>query len=371
MTSRERLSLTLNGGIPDRVPISCHELVGYNSRCFYNQEPSYENLMEVVRQKTDCLCLWNPASNVKIACSAFDPHFSTTRHERTDGYETIKTVQVGNRTLTSAARVINGIHTTWNTEHICKDTEDVDAIMSLPYEPVTYQSDDLERIRGEVGDHGLILSSLGDPAYLAMEMMEFGESLVWVMTETEHFETVVKEFHRRNMENLKRMIQTAPADIYRIYGPEYMCPPYLPPKYFERFMLPYLTEMVSLIHQYGRPVRIHSHGKIGQVIDMIVDTGCDAVDPCEEIPDGDTTLGELKQRVGHKITLFGSMQLKLLENGTPEQVRRETIRMMRAGKPDGRFVIMPTAGPINTPLNPKTERNYQVFIDTALEYGVY
>jgi hypothetical protein len=44
---------------------------------------------------------------------------------------------------------------------------------------------------------------------------------------------------------------------------------------------------------------------------------------------------------------------------------------MQAAKKGGGFVIMPTAAPINIPLNPSTVENYKVFINTALEEGGY
>ena len=40
-------------------------------------------------------------------------------------------------------------------------------------------------------------------------------------------------------------------------------------------------------------------------------------------------------------------------------------------KKGGRYVIMPTAAPINVPLSPITERNYGIFIEAALKYGNY
>ena len=371
MTSRERLTAVLKGQLPDRVPISCYELVGYDSHNFCNKEPSYQPLMDYIREKTDCLCMWNPAGNQQLAFSAYNPGFETTRIQLPDGTETISRLQISGRTLTRRSRVIDNVYTTWHTERICKDTDDVDAIMSLPFEPVTYSADDYPRIQSELDDHGILMSSLSDPVYEAMTLMEFGESLVWVMTETEHFAETVREFHRRGMINLKRMLETAPADLYRICGPEYRCPPYLPPEYFERFMLPCLTDMVNLIHEHGRMVRVHCHGKIGRVVDMIAETGCEGLDPCEEAPDGDTTLEELKARVGDKLCLFGSMQLKMLETLPTDEVIRQTRRMMQAGKPGGRFVLMPTAAPINVPLSAHTEKNYRAFIDTALENAAY
>lgn len=371
MTSRERLLCALKGEIPDRVPVSCYELVGYDTRNFCNREPSYKNLMDYIREKTDCICMWDPASNEKFLYSAADPGFTFNSERLNDGWLYTSNVEIAGRKLQSRTRTVDGIYTSWSVEPLCKDIDDVDALMTSGYIPVKYDNSDFARISDEVGEHGIIMAGLSDPAYMAMTLMEFGESMVWVMTETEHFESVVKELHRRNMINIKEKLETTSADIYRICGPEYICPPYLPPKYFERFELPYLSEIVDLVHSYGRMVRIHCHGRIGQVIDMIAETGCDATDPCEEYPDGDTTLEELKKRVGGRLCLHGSMQLKTLERADGDTVRRETERMMKAGKPGGRFVIMPTAAPINVPLSPQTEENYRIYIDTALSMADY
>ena len=371
MTSRERLLAVLEGRIPDRVPISCYELVGYDSHNFCNREPSYRSLMDYIREKTDCICMWNPESDWQLGATAYVSNMEQEVRKLPDGHETITRYDVGGRTLTLRDRIIDGVYTSWRTEHLCKDSEDVDAVMSVPYVPLTYATDDIERIQAELGERGILMPTVSDPAYEAMALMEFGESMVWAMTETEHFAEVVDEMHKRVMGNLRRMLETTPGDLYRITGPEYMCPPYLPPSYFERFMLPYLSDMVQLIHSHGRKARIHCHGKVARVLDMIRETGCDGLDPCEETPDGDITLEELKARVGDKLCLFGSMQLKMLETSSTEEVIRQTRRMTQAGKPGGRFVLMPTASPINVPLSPKTEDNYKAFIDTALEYGVY
>ena len=141
MTSRERLLAVLNGQMPDRVPISCYELVGYDTHNFCNQEPSYQSLMDYIREKTDCICMWEPSSNEKLAFSACDPHFQRVRKELPDGYEITSTVQLGGRTLTRRDRKINNIYTNWVTEPLCKDTDDIDAIMTLPFEPLTFSNE--------------------------------------------------------------------------------------------------------------------------------------------------------------------------------------------------------------------------------------
>ena len=54
-TSRERLLAAMACTAADRVPISTYELVGWNEDAWENKEPSYRRLMDVIREKTDCI----------------------------------------------------------------------------------------------------------------------------------------------------------------------------------------------------------------------------------------------------------------------------------------------------------------------------
>ena len=55
MTSRERLMAVIKHQIPDRVPVSTYELVGWNRSRWENNQSSYGPLMDHIREKTDCL----------------------------------------------------------------------------------------------------------------------------------------------------------------------------------------------------------------------------------------------------------------------------------------------------------------------------
>jgi len=367
MTSRQRLMAVLNGEMPDRVPISTYELCACNSESFENREPSYRSLMDFIRANTDAITMWNPPRINGMPQGTVE---TTVTDE--GGYHVRRTVyHAPGRDLTSTTKFTNDVKTTWTTEHICKDTDDVDAWLSLPDVPAEYSKGDYDRIISELGDHGIVMASASDPICIAMEIMEFGEGTIWATSEPDHFKATLDELHRRIMRDLRRELETCPVDLYRICGPEYCTPPYLSPEQFERFVYPYLCEMVELIHSFGKKVRIHSHGKVGRVLDMILDTGADAIDPCEAPPDGDIELRDLKAKAAGRMAVFGNLQLKLLEKGSEEQVRQAVRVCMDSAKEGGGYVIMPTASPINIPLSPQTERNYMAFIDEARRLGAY
>ncbi len=378
-TSRRRLLTALAGGTPDRVPINTYELAGRNSRDWYNNQPSYAGLMDLVRSHTDCITNWNPRSmtdqytcHERFLCSDYPVPIESSTETTAQFERTTRIVHTPKGPLRSVTQTAPNVYTTWQVEHWCKHVADVDKALSVPYQPADYDSSDLGRVRAELGEHGLIMASVGDPAYLAAELMSFQDCLLWAFEETAHFARTVEILAERVLENLRRQLDCCVVDLYRIVGPEFFTPPYLPPAMFRRFVLPHVTEMTRLIHSRGAKVRVHCHGKIGRVLDMLIDTGCDGIDPCEPPPDGDMELAEVKGRCQpHGVSVWGNMELKLLEHGTPDQVRSEARKILEQAKAGGGFVLMPTAAPINVPLAPETEANYRAFIEAGLEYGAY
>lgn len=371
VTSRERLFLALSGQVPDRVPISTYELVGYNSLAWENNDPSYARLMQVIREKTDCICMWNPSSNITFFESSYPADVELEEWREGNATFCRRTLHTPKGDLTQTTKILDNVHTVWQIEHWCKNIEDVNRALAIPYEPVSYDASDFPRIKAEVGENGIIMTSIADPLWLAADLMDFGEYTIWALTETKHFARTVQIMHERHMENLKRMLEVNVVDLYRICGPEYATPPFLLPEFFARFVTPYVSEMVSLIHRKEAKVRLHCHGRIAKVLDMILETGADAIDPCEAPPDGDITLAELKKRVNNRMSVFGNIQLKVLEHGTAPEVEIAVRECIASAKKGGGYVIMPTAAPINSPLAKRTEENYIHFIETALKYGWY
>lgn len=135
---------------------------------------------------------------------------------------------------------------------------------------------------------------------------------------------------------------------------------------------PDLRAMTELIHRNGSYVRLHCHGRIAQVIEYFFETGVDGTDPCEPPPDGDLPLDEVKRRCrARNVSVWGNIELKVLEHGTADDVRDNVRRIMEQAKEGGGFVLLPTAAPINVPLSPRTESNYRIMVETALEMGQY
>jgi len=375
MTGKERCLAVLKGEIPDRVPISTYELVGWDRDAWENREPSYARLMDVIRRDTDCLYRWSaawPERGVGYFLSASED-VEAERKTRRDGADekTLHVVHTPKGDLTSRTMARRGVHTTWVEEHFVKTGEDVERVLSVPYAPREPDCSSLAVARERVGERGIVKTSIADALCCVCELFEFGEFTVWALTERATVRRLLDAFHVRVMDQLRAQLEAGVGPLWRVVGAEYATPPYMPPELFAECVLPYDRDIVDLIHRYGGYARIHCHGKISRVLDMIAATGADAIDPVEPPPQGDIDLAEAKRRIGERMTIMGNLELAMLETATAEQVRAEVGRSMEAGKPGGRFVIMPTAAPIDVPLKRRTEENYLAFIETARELGAY
>ncbi len=387
-TSRRRLLTALTCGVPDRVPINTYEMPGRDSTDWYNRQPSYAELMRFIREHTDCITNWSPracqdtpgadpAATIVGFLGSAHPCPATIETEQVGAVlRTTTTLHTPRGDLRRVTERDPTVLTTWTIEHWCKGSDDVDRALSVAYAPMRFDASDLPRVRRELGEHGLVMTSLADPAYMVADLMSFQDYVLWLHEDTEHFAAAVDAVAPRVMQNLANMLDAAPperaAELYRICGPEYMTPPYARPAMFARFMVPHVRAMTDLIHRRGGKVRLHCHGKIAQVLDLFFDTGVDGTDPCEPPPDGDLTLDQVKRRcLAHRVSVWGNLELKLLEQGSPQQVRDTVRHVMDQAKDGGGFVLLPTAAPINIPLSPQTEANYRVWIEAAHEFGRY
>jgi len=379
---RERLLNVIQHKEVDRVPISTYELVGYNPDSWENKAPSYRRLMDYIREKTDCMYMWGVSranTPKKELLLTREGRMNTLEEEILSVEEWIegnstfvrKTYHTPKGDLTTLSRTDEGIHTSWKIEPLLKTNEDIERYLSIPYEFEEPDISDFFIAQERLGEKGIILVSIADPVCTVSELFEFGDFMVRALTQKEKIIELLEVEAERHYQFLEYLLKNGVGPLFRICGPEYVTEPYLSPPYFGEFVIRYDKPIIDVIHEYGCFARFHCHGRLANVLDMIAAMEPDALDPIEAPPSGDITLGEVKRRYGDNICLMGNIQLRDLEYQTPEGIDRIVCEAMKAAKPGGGYVIMPTAAPINIPLWERTERNYFQFIDSALKYGQY
>jgi uroporphyrinogen-III decarboxylase len=387
ITSRQRLLAALKCQALDRVPISCYGLVGWDLDSWFYKQPSYERLLKLVRKSTDCFYLnslpqmsfGNPADAVIGSADEVESEIYSVKKWREKNSEfTRKIIHTPKGDLTSLYRRDDDVCTVWALEYPFKSIEDMDRFLSVDWTPANMNMTKFSASQKKLGHNGLLMPTLSDPICIAAELFEMGNFLVNATLDPAKIKYFLDAIHEMNMAYLKTIFEEGKKAgvnwsevVFRICGPEYATPPYLAPEGFAAFVTPYLIAMSDLIHQNNSWVRVHSHGKVARVLDEIMKCNPDAIDPLEASPDGDIELCEAKRLIGNKCCLCGNLQMKLLELGSPDDVRKAVIQCMQAAKKNGGFVIMPTDAPLGSRLSPQLETNYRVFIETSLEYGRY
>lgn len=141
--------------------------------------------------------------------------------------------------------------------------------------------------------------------------------------------------------------------------------PWLSPRFFRQFILPYLQRQVRAFQEMGAYVIKHTDGFVLPLLDMLVETGIDGLHGIQ--PSLGMSLDLLKNKYGERITFFGAVESDTLINGNPQDVRLETARCIQQGAPGGGFVLT-TSNSVQAGV--KTE-NYQAMLAQARLTGSY
>ena len=108
----------------------------------------------------------------------------------------------------------------------------------------------------------------------------------------------------------------------------------------------------------------HSDGDLWKLLDMIVESGVDAMGPMEPLPT--MRLSRIKAAYP-KATVVGNIDVALLSTGTADQVRQRTRECLADAAPGGRFILS-SGNSIASSVQPEL---YQAMVATKNRYGNY
>ena len=141
--------------------------------------------------------------------------------------------------------------------------------------------------------------------------------------------------------------------------------PWLSPRLFKQFILPYLRQEVEAFHALGAYVIKHTDGNTLALLDSIVETGIDGLHGIQ--PSIGMDLKLLKSRYGDRIALFGAVEADTLINGAPQDAMDEAERCIQAAAPGGGYVLTST----NSVQAGAKAENYLAMLAHARKIGSY
>jgi len=372
MKRKERLMATLRGEGVDRAPVCFYELDGI-SQNEHSTDPfhiythaSWLPLLELTREKTDIIINGGVGFR-RGGPNPLDELTAQNTHISEDGTRHVtRQIRAGGRLLTERTRRHPDIDTVWTTEHLLKDADDLMAWLALPESEIgTPDFSGLDERERRLGDTGIFMINTADALCEVAPLFSMEDYTVIALTEQALFRRALEKTQEKLLQKVEAVAKARPGRLWRIVGPEYAAPPFLPPRLYGEYVLRYDKPIVDIIQKYGGFARIHQHGRLKDNLDMIAGTGCVGLDPIEPPPQGDVSLAYVRQRYGEQMVLFGNLEVSDIECLDEKAMERKVLTALEEGTAgQGRgFALMPSACPYGRVLPEKALRNYCKIIE--------
>jgi len=142
--------------------------------------------------------------------------------------------------------------------------------------------------------------------------------------------------------------------------------PMISVEHFEEFINQYNRQIVERAHQKGLKVVRHSDGNLWSILDIILETGYDGLNPLE--PQAGMDMKKVKDYYGDKICLLGNIDcVDLLPKGTVEQVEHAVIQTIKDGGSGGGLIIC-SSNSLHQGVNPE---NCIAMFEAVRRHGQY
>lgn len=378
MTSRERLTLTLQGKIPDCVPVS----------------PDVSNMVPC---KMTGLPFWDiylykkiPQWKAYIDCAKYFDFDSLM-----DGYAPVIFDDIGEgddpewkETIVKRTedRIITRMRREANGKQFWSDRATVYYIADPPSHNVSLKNADVDEIPShwedvipkaewpqgekllrlvmkEMGDQGLVGIGCGTSVLLQNE-----QDIYDYYDDPEPFQKKSQELLRHCERRFHRLMQCNPRPDFIATGGSGTLVTQTP-AIFRELGLPIVKRMTQLCKENGIPSHVHSCGPETELVKIMHDeTELTVIDPLEIPPMGNCNLREIKKLYGDKLVLKGNIHTtKVMLFGTPDDVREACKRAIDDAAEGGRFILS-TGDQCgrDTPFE-----NLFAMIETARTYGKY
>jgi len=110
------------------------------------------------------------------------------------------------------------------------------------------------------------------------------------------------------------------------------------PGIWREFIAPQLERMYAVVRQAGKYVMIHSCGKVDELFDDLIDMGLNCFNPFQ--PEVMDIFGLMEAYRGRLAFHGGLSTQKTLPEGSPDEVKRQTQRLLEAGAKGG-YIFAP------------------------------
>lgn len=251
-----------------------------------------------------------------------------------------------------------------STKRLVTGTEDLEALQFLLTEPaesdIVHFRSEARQARAFADERGVLLAGgWGVGLDMAAWLCGMEETIVAALEQPDFVEDLLEMIHRWEMRRME-VVLSAPVDLYIRRGWYEGCD-FVTPRFFRQAILPRLKKEAALAHERGAKfANIISSGTV-PLLDCYLEADVDVLIGIDPVQGTHTNMQVIKERVGHRICLWGGVSGSItVELGTEGEVREAVREALQVLGPTG-FILSPVDNVRE--VTPVTWRNVDAFID--------
>lgn len=246
-------------------------------------------------------------------------------------------------------------------EHPPMSKEEIDEQIPLGPEP-DYQApfrngcaDLAKQLLDEFGSEKYPMQHVGSPLWRCYGLWGFEG----MMTAILDIPDLVEYVCQREAELICRSVRQAAALGAAGIWVEECLTDMVSPDAFRRFNLPYLRQIIDTIRETGMHSVYYYCGDPTGKLDLLLDSGADALSLEESKKGFDIDIAEIAEYVHGRMPLLGNLDaIHLLETGTEDEIRAEIARQIAAGRRNGSRFVMSIGSPVTPGTSTVRVRQY-------------
>jgi len=362
MTSRQRLCCALDGGQPDRLPVTTHHLMdsflrhhlaGASALGFFDRF-GLDAIHWVVAHRAD------EAAGEYLDPLQGTPGFLEAKRVCTDHWRVYTEAITGQEWPTTRFRFSTpggeltmvlqaNEHTTWVTEHLIKEKRDIDLLGQFMPAPKC----DTEAVnreargfgeRGIVRGHVCCFDGFGQPGTWQDAACLVGiERLILATHDDPAWVHELLRILQRRKLAYARSLAGAGYDLIEFGGGD-ASSTVISPRLFDEFVAPYDEPIIAALQAAGQRVVYHTCGGMMPFLERIAAMQPDAMETfTPRGMGGDADLADAKRRIGAQVCMIGGFdQFHFFTGGTAVDTRAEVRRCFEAAGAGGGFILSPS-----------------------------
>ncbi len=358
MLTKQRFLTAINGGKPDRLPVTTHHLMPYFLDKYTGGMTNDEFFQEFGLDAINWIYEIKPADNKSFRYETNDPvaakvivsnqwQLTTEPISRKDVISNRYTFHTPSGELSTI--IERNEHTFWSTEHLVKKKSDIE-IIAKHAPSLICDMQNVNSAAEKYGENALIRSFVngfdlfGQPGVWQDAACLYGvEPLIMATYDDPSWVKQFLEILYRRKEAFVKSLKGVKYDILELGGGD-ASSTVISPKLFEEFVAPYDTKLIECAHEMGQKIVYHICGGIMPVLELLKSMNPDAIETFSPSDmGGDADLAKAREVLGpDKCMIGGFDQFHFFKDCTPEKTRAEVRRCFNEAGKNGAFILAPS-----------------------------